>query len=69
MNTANRGIPVCGNGSCAHGNRRNSILRKWRSGYKLAAIARECRVSTEEAARVIVGSGVKWLSLETRERT
>lgn len=50
-----------------HGNRQRAILRKWRWGYRLGAIAEDHRVTRLEVARVVMRSGVSLLALENRE--
>lgn len=49
-----------------HGNHRNSILRKWRQGYRLPQIAKELKTTKHEVEAVLISSGVNPLALEAR---
>ena len=51
----------------AHGNHRNAVLRSWREGYRLSAIARQLRTTEAAVARIVLASGVSWLAVEARE--
>jgi hypothetical protein len=51
-----------------HGNRRNAILKKYRQGYRLSAIAREHGCRKCDVAMVLNEHGVAWCKLTSRER-